>query len=268
MLIVCITTPAMPRRTSGFRRGAERRPAPSDPPPATCARPRRESRVRAMSCVTLAFERFAAQVVVPPPVALLDEPERRIQERGEIRSSRGSRPASRHLVSQLAPRVPALVAEKAIVVVECPRSGRNDQRGRPARLQHACDLAQGSADRRAHAREGSRSRRRRGSNPRSAVRTRRPAAGERRARRRGPSAAQRRSCRRRSGPRRDARPGDPRAGTRSSSRDRRRSPPASSGSMPSIIARRVHRSRKWVRDASAWTASSSSDQLTEASVST
>ena len=37
--------------------------------------------------------------------------------------------------------------------------------------------------------------------------------------------------------------------------------------MPSIIARRVQRSRKWVRDASAWTASSSSDQLTDASVS-
>src|SRR5947209_5862684 len=39
--------------------------------------------------------------------------------------------------------------------------------------------------------------------------------------------------------------------------------PASSGPMPSMIAARVQRSRKWVRDASAWTASSSSDQLTD-----
>ena len=79
-----------------------------------------------------------------------------------------SRPARRALPVS-SPRVAALVAEEAIVVVEHPRTGRDDEHRRRAGTQHAAELGQGAlivrdvleqvcADRRIHARVGQRQR--------------------------------------------------------------------------------------------------------------
>ena len=173
-------------------------------------------------------------------------------------------PGASTFLGQLATGVPPLVAEKAIVIVVRPRAGRDDERGRTPRLQHARDLAEGPPvvrhvleQVRAHDRVEALVLERQLAH----IGLQEPGLGDRRMGFAQPGRDQvdaDQPCLRMRGVQileqeasRTAEIGDSRA-------------PGESGPMPSMIARRVQRSRKWVRDASAWTASSSSDQLTAA----
>ena len=219
MLIVCITTypPCHNERADSEREPNAGRASPilHLPRELTQARVARPGDVLRDP----ALERVAAQVVVAPPVALLDQPERRIKERREVAGPRAARalppdtwqparPArsgARGRGSGRSSRMSAVPPERPARRGR-PASGRGRSRASARRSSGTCSsrLALTTAS---TARVLDRQR--------AHVGLQQP---RRRAPRRGPSAAQRRSCRRRSGPRRDARRADPRAGTRSSTR--------------------------------------------------
>ena len=228
--------------------------------------PRAASRgCAAMSAATRRLEGSAPQAVMPATVALLDQPERRIQQRRMCTSLNGSSPAWR--TSRPTPPV------------------RTGARGRGS----------GRSSRRCRGPPGPRSRRCRPGAGRGPSRQSRAVVGDvlqQVGADHGVDAAvddRQRACVGMQQPRRRQR-ACARAGRRdqvhadqarlrigsrrSSSRYPLEQPmsaitaPGASGPIRSIIADRVHRSRKWVREDSSCRASSSSDQLTDGSCST
>ena len=241
------------RRGHHQRPDAERKPDPqprqhhvprprSARPPASrgCARCPRRPGARA---------RRPAELAVDPTVALLDQPERRIQQRGDVAVVERPRARRRALVGQLvAARSDARDRESGRSSHTCVGPAGTTITARPAGPQDR-GRTRASA-RRSSGTCSSRLALTTASTLSSAIGRSQASARSERGRRHEPMGlvqARSRSDRRRPGRAAASARAGPRAGSRSSSRCRRSSASAGRRPIPSRIAPRVQRSRKWVR---------------------
>jgi hypothetical protein len=84
----------------------------------------------------------AGQIVVAAAIALLDQPERGIDERGQVQVGHRTQTGLGALGGELTVGVTALVAQETIVVVVGTGARRHDDRGPAARAQDAGHLRQ------------------------------------------------------------------------------------------------------------------------------